>query len=158
MPNSVNDVLRSLLLERSTAALATLADGRPAASMIPFAVHIGPDGVRLVTHVSGLAGHTRGMLACPEVCLLVTAPESVDAIPQAIARVSLPALATFIPEDHPEWETLKSAYLAKFPQAADLFQLGDFSLVAFVPGRARLVAGFARAVSLDPDAVAAALA
>jgi len=98
------------------------------------------------------------MLACPEVCLLVTAPESVDAIPQAIARVSLPALATFIPQDHPEWETLKSAYLAKFPQAADLFQLGDFSLVAFVPGRARLVAGFARAVSLDPDAVAAALA
>jgi putative heme iron utilization protein len=158
MAEPLATVVRSLLLDRSTAALATLAEGRPAASMIPFAVHLGADGLRLVTHVSGLAAHTREMLACPDVCLLVTDREAADSMPQALARISLTARAEFIPQGHPDREPLERAYLAKFPQAADLFQLGDFVIVALVPERARLVAGFARAVTLAPEALAAALA
>jgi len=53
--------------------------------------------------------------------------------------------------------TRKAAYLVKFPDAAPLFQLGDFSIVAFVPATARLVAGFARAVTLPPEALATAV-
>ena len=157
MSDPLATVLRSLLLDRSTAALATLHDGRPAASMIPFAVHLGPEGLRLVTHVTGLAAHTREMRSCTDVCLLVVAAETGDSMPQALARVSIPARAEFIAADHPDHTELKTAYLDKFPDAAPLFQLGDFSIVAFVPATARLVAGFARAVTLPPEALATAV-
>ena len=150
-------VLRSLLLGRSTAALATLHDGRPAASMIPFATLVSGAGPLVVTHVSGLAAHTRDMRSSPEVSLLVTGPEAAESMPQSLPRVSLSARAEFIPLDHPDYPVLKAGYLAKFPQAADLFQLGDFSIVVFRPESSRLVAGFARAVTLVPEAIAAAL-
>jgi putative heme iron utilization protein len=150
------DVLRSLLVGRSTAALATLHDGRPFASMIPFATTMAGGRLRLITHVSGLSAHTRDMQAHPDVCLLLTAAESAGTMPQALPRVSISAVATFIPDDHPEHAAVKAAYLGKFPEATALFQLGDFSLVAFEPTSARLVAGFARAVTLSPDTLAAA--
>lgn len=157
MHDSTTDVLRALLVERSVATLATLHEGRPAASMIPFAVHVAGGMPVLVTHVSSLAAHTRDMLASPEVCLLVTAPESPGAMPQSLARVSLPGVATFVAPDHPDHAPLKATYLAKFPDAADLFTLGDFSIVAITPTSARLVAGFARAHTLEPAALAAAI-
>lgn len=150
-------VLRSLLIGRSVATLATLHAGRPAASMIPFALARRESGIRLVAHVSRLAAHTREMLECPEVCLLITAPETA-AMPQALPRVSIPAVAEFILAEHPDHAHLKAAYLAKHPQASDLFQLGDFSIVAFTPLSARLVGGFARAHSLRPETLAEALA
>jgi putative heme iron utilization protein len=161
--SSLADILWSLLVGRSVGALATLHDGRPCASMIPFAVISSAEPaadarLRLVTHVSGLAAHTRDMQAHPEVCLLVTAPESPGVMPQALPRVSLSAVAEFIPVDHPEHAALKAAYVAKFPEAADLFLLGDFSLVVLEPVSARLVAGFARAITLGPTALAAAVA
>ncbi|MFM7137867.1 MAG: pyridoxamine 5'-phosphate oxidase family protein [Planctomycetota bacterium] len=158
MPDPLAIVLRSLLVDRSTAALATLHDGRLAASMIPFAVHTGPAGLRLVTHVSGLAAHTREMRSCPDVCLLIMAADAPGTMPQALARVSIPARAEFIPADHPDHTALTAAYLQKFPEAASFFSLGDFSIVAFRPEVARLVAGFARAVTLPPDALAEAVA
>lgn len=158
MPDPLATVLRSLLLDRPTAALATLKEGRPAASMIPFAVHLGPAGLRLITHVSGLAAHTREMLAEPAVCLLVTAADGEGVMPQALPRVSIAATATFVPVGHPDREPLEAAYLAKFPEASGLFELPDFTIVAFEPENARLVAGFARAVTLDPAALAAAVA
>jgi putative heme iron utilization protein len=147
-------ILRSLLASSRTAALATLHDGLPFASMVPIAVASTASGLRLVTHVSRLAAHTRDMLAAPEVCLLLTAPESA-AMPQALPRVSIPAVAEFIPPEHADYTALRAAYLARHPQAADLFQLGDFSIVAFTPLSARLVAGFGRAHTLKPEALAA---
>lgn len=149
-------LLRSLLLGRSTAALATLHDGRPFASMIPFAVELAAGSLRLVTHVSGLSAHTRDMRSNPDVCLLLTAAESPGIPPQALPRVSIPAVAEFIPAEHPDHAGVKAAYLGKFPDAADLFMLGDFSLVVFEPLSARLIAGFGRALTLSPDALAAA--
>lgn len=151
------DILRSLLVSRSTAALATLHDGLPFASMVPIAVASTPAGLRLVTHVSRLAAHTRDMLAAQEVCLLITAPESA-ALLQALPRVSIPAVAEFIPRDHADYAMLEAAYLAKHPRAADLFQLGDFSIVAFAPLSARFVAGFGSAHTLTPEALAAVAA
>jgi putative heme iron utilization protein len=153
---TTSGVLRTLLLGRGVAALATLHEGRPFASMIPFAADVAAGRLRLVTHVSGLSAHTRDMLAAPEVCLLITAADSPEVMPQALPRVSLPAVAEFIPPAHPDHAVLRAAYLAKFPHAADFFMLGDFSLVALEPTSARLIAGFGRAVTLSPDALAAA--
>ena len=125
--------------------------------MIPFATLVSAEGLLLVTHVSGLATHTREMRSSPEVSLLVTGPETSDSTPQSLPRVSLAARAEFIPLDHHDYSLLKAGYLEKFPQATNLFQLGDFSIVVFRPESARLVAGFARAVTLPADVLAAVL-
>jgi putative heme iron utilization protein len=158
MDTAFTSVVQLLLLGRSVAALATLRDGAPSASMVPFAAALHGGRLRLVAHVSGLASHTRDMRADPAVCLLVTAAESAQVPPQGLARVSLPGRAEFIPADHPEHGVLKAAYLAKFPEAADLFAFADFSLVAIEPTSARLVAGFARAMTLSAESLAAAVA
>lgn len=154
MDRTLTKLLRSLMLDRSTVALATLHDGLPFASMVPIALAKTSASLRFVTHVSRLAAHTRDMLAAPEVCLLLTAPESA-AMPQALPRVSMPAIAEFIPRDHADYAAFEAAYLEKHPQAADLFQLGDFSIVAFEPLSARFVAGFGSAHTLKPEALAA---
>ena len=150
-------LLRSLLVERSTAALATLHDGRPCASMIPFTTTTALGSLRVVTHVSGLSAHTRDMRSNPDVCLLVTAPEAQGVPPQALPRVSINAVATFVSPDHSAHARVKAAYLDTFPHAADLFLLGDFSLVVFEPTSARLITGFGRAFTLSPDILMAAL-
>lgn len=159
MDADVEAVLVTLIRGRSVAALATLHDGGPFASMIPYATVVtgAPPRLRFVTHVSGLSAHTRDMQADPRVCLLVMAAESDGVPPQALPRISLPCTAEFVPPGHADHDLLRAAYLARFPQAADYFALGDFSLVALVPQSARLIAGFARALTVSAADLAAAL-
>ena len=154
---SLATLLRALLLGRGVAALATLHDGRPFASMVPFAATTVSGRLQLIVHVSGLAAHTRDMRSSPDVCLMMMAPETDEVPPQALPRVSIAGRAVFIPGDHPEYAVLKVAYLGKFPEAADLFQLGDFSIVAIEPASARFVAGFARAMTLSAETLTAAM-
>ena len=153
---SLTVLLRALLLGRGVAALATLHDGRPFASMVPFAATTAGGRLQLIVHVSGLAAHTRDMRSTPDVCLLITASESEAVLPQALPRVSISGRAGFIAKEHPEHAMLKAAYLGKFPEAADLFHLGDFSIVAIEPASARFVAGFARAMTLSAESLTAA--
>lgn len=150
-------LLRSLIVGRSVGSLATLHDGRPFASMVPFAATMSGGRPRLVIHVSGLAAHTRDMRSCPDVCLMIMAPESAAVPPQALPRVSVAGRAEFITTDDADYAPLRAAYLDKFPDAADLFLLGDFSIVTIEPTSARFVAGFARALTLSPDTLAAAI-
>lgn len=156
MDAAASHLLGELIRGRAVASLATLHDGLPFASMVPYAVwHGAADGRLLfVTHVSRLSAHTRDMLESPQVCLMITAPEegvdSESVPPQALPRVSIPAVASFIDREHPDHRPLARAYLEKFPFAADWFQLGDFSIVSFTPsGSARFIAGFARAMTVS---------
>jgi heme iron utilization protein len=73
--------------------------------------------------------------------------------PQALPRVALQADAVFLPRDGADHAAARTAYLARFPDAATTFELGDFSLVALQPVSARLVAGFGRAHALVGDAL-----
>jgi len=163
MDPAASHLLGELIRGRSVASLATLHDGLPFASMVPYAVWHDADGHLLfVTHVSRLSAHTRDMLESPQVCLLITAPEGGGdreaSPPQALPRVSIPAVASFIDREHPDHEPLARAYLEKFPHAADWFQLGDFSIVALAPsGSARFIAGFARALTVSVSQLQAAI-
>lgn len=161
MDVELSRLLGGIVLGQTVAALATLHDGAPFASMIPFATWLDAGGqLRFVTHVSRLSAHTRDMLESPRVCLLITAPQdeaSAEIVPQALPRVSIPAVATFIDPRHPDHDPLARAYLAKFPHAADWFQLGDFSIVAFEPQSARFIAGFARALNVSVAQLSAAV-
>jgi len=159
MDPELSRLLGDVIRRQTIAALATLHEAAPFASLIPYAAWSDARGDRLrfVTHVSRLSAHTRDMLESPKVCLLITAQPQADILPQALPRVSIPALATFVDPRHPDHDPLARAYLAKFPQAAGWFQLGDFSIVAFEPESARFIAGFARALNVSLAQLAAAV-
>lgn len=144
--------LRELLRTQQVAALGTLHESRPYVSMVPFAML--PRGSGFVIHVSRLAAHTKDMLRSPPVSLLVVAPPAPDVLAQALARVTIQGRAmqyANATENHAE---AKAAYLARFPQSADLFGFADFSLFAIVPESVRFVGGFAQATTISPQTLA----
>lgn len=144
--------LRELLASRATAALGTLHGGAPYVSMVPFVMLA--DGGGFVIHVSRLAAHTGDMLADPRVSLLIAGAENAVTPPQAIPRVTILGTARQLAGDSPEGLAARERYLARFPDAAPLFGLGDFSLFVIVPGEVRWVAGFAQARTLSAAAFA----
>jgi putative heme iron utilization protein len=142
--------LRELLRAQRVAALGTLGpDGAPQVSMVPFA--IAPEPACLVLHVSGLAAHTRNLELAPRVSVLVMQAEVSGAPVHALARVSLEARAEVLQPETPAWTLCRAAYLARFPEAEPMTQLGDFRFVALHPSGARHVAGFGAARSVDTD-------
>jgi putative heme iron utilization protein len=63
----------------------------------------------------------------------------------------LQADALTLSRDGADYAAARAAYLRRFPDGAETFELGDFSIVALQPVSARLVAGFGRAYSLVGD-------
>ncbi len=147
--------LKSLLEQRPVAALATLHQGAPAISMVPFALM--PEGARFIIHVSGLATHTGDLLANPAVALLVTASGEEGESPLALPRVSIQGRASACAPDSPAYRQARAAYLAKLPDAEELFSFADFSLFLIETLAVRYVAGFGKALSLTAEQLAAVL-
>jgi putative heme iron utilization protein len=145
----------ALIRRCRVAALATLRDGAPSASMVPYALTLDPFAV--IVLVSELAAHTGEMRADPRVALLISEPES-DARPHELARVSIQGTAAPLPPDDAHSAAARAAYLARFPDVSGLFDLGDFRLFSIVPATVRVVAGFARAASIAPALLAQSLA
>ena len=146
--------LRALLQKQTLAALGTLHRGEPYVSMVPFALDEGvPD---FLIHVSGLAPHTRDMLEHGRVSLLVVAPDD-GRLPQSRARATIQGDAALLEASTPRHAEARALYLQRFPQAAEIFALPDFSLFAIRPASVRFIGGFAQAVSLPPDLFARAL-
>jgi len=123
--------------------------------MVPYALTLDPFAV--IVFVSELAAHTGEMRADPRVALLITEPESV-ARPHELARVSIEGTAAALRPDDARSAPAQTAYLARFPEANRLFDLGDFQLFAIAPAAVRVVAGFARAASIAPALLAQCLA
>lgn len=145
--------LRALLASQRVAALGTLdEDGAPFVSMVPFA--LAPESACVVIHVSGLAAHTRNLQAAPQVSLLVMQAEVTGEPVHALPRVTLLGQAAVLAPDSAAWLEARSAYLARFPEAEPMTQLGDFRFIAITLQGARQIAGFGAARSLDADALA----
>lgn len=148
--------LRTLLASRRVAALGTLGDdGLPFVSMVPFALE--PRSPCLVIHVSAMAAHTRNLQAAPRVSLLVMQAEVAGEPVHALPRVTLQGQATVLQAGSAAWIDGRTAYLARFPEAAPMTQLDDFMFVAIHLLGARQIAGFGAARSLDADEAAAVL-
>jgi len=147
--------IRSLLTGPETAALATLHQGDPAVSMVPFALL--PQGRGVVIHVSSLSTHTADMLAHPVVSLLVTAPPGSSDMPQALPRITVQGEARQCPAGSPEQAGARAAYLARFPQTEDMFAFTDFSLFVIAVRSLRYVGGFGNTASLNPEQFATAV-
>ena len=140
--------LRALLQRCRVAALGTLgADGAPFVSMVPYALE--PADRLVVLHVSGLAAHTRNLQQSPAVSLLVMQPEVAGEPVHALPRVTLEGKVLFPERGSPVWNACRAAYLARFPEAEPMTQLGDFMFAAVECTGARQVAGFGAARSVD---------
>lgn len=140
------ELVRSLFQTQTVGALATLHKGRPAVSMVPFAVM--PASHSLVIHVSRLATHTQDMERTPEVGMLIMAPNSSEIVPQALPRVSITATAKRCPPEEAGYAVARGVYLARFPESEPMFGFGDFSLFLIEPESLRGVAGFGQAWSI----------
>jgi len=135
--------LRSLLESQQVAALATLHEGEPAVSMVPYALL--PQGQGFIIHVSRLAAHTADMLTNPAVGLLVTAPLVASTSPQAIPRASIRGKAHHWANDSSAYSQARALYLSRFPQSEEMFAFSDFSLFVIAVRSVRYVGGFAQA-------------
>lgn len=148
--------LRAMLTTQRVAALGTLnASGGPFVSLVPFAIDA--PAAQLVIHVSLLAPHTRNLLANPAVSVMVMQPEVAGEPVHALPRVSFDGTAARLQPDSPAWLSARAAYLARFPEALPMTELGDFSFVAITVTSARQVAGFGAARPLDGDDIASLL-
>ncbi|MEQ1571208.1 MAG: hypothetical protein ABMA64_36605 [Myxococcota bacterium] len=137
MDEADRELLRSLL-RRPLLSLAVTVDGAPCAGLAPFLHH----GDGLLVHVSGLARHTAGLGDGAPFSAVIHLPDAPD--PLAVPRVMLEGHASAAPG---EWA---SRWVAAFPSAAQTVGLADFRFVRLNVERARLVAGFGRAMGLAP--------
>ena len=145
--------LRDLVRGQTIAALGTLHEGEPYVSMVPYALPA--DGAGFFIHVSRLAAHTRDMLASPRVSLLIIACSGDS--PQSRARITVQGDAHPLPAESAEYPAAKACYIARFPHAAHIFELADFSIFTIKPVSVRVIGGFAQAYSLGAESFARAL-
>lgn len=149
MQAELAQVLASLLQGPPVAALATLHMGEPATSMVPYALMPGTGDI--IIHISRLAAHTQDLQAHASASLLVMAPPGASDTPLALPRVSLQGDAHACVAADAEHASARAAYLARLPEAEELFSFGDFSLWLLRPRYLRLVAGFGRAHTIMGD-------
>jgi putative heme iron utilization protein len=144
--------LRTLLATHRVAALGILDEqGLPGVSMVPFALE--PTSGAIVLHVSGLAPHTRYLQTGGPVSLMVMHAEAVHEPVHALARVTLAGAATILEANSSAWQAARQAYLARFPEAEPMTQLGDFVFVSVAVTSARHVAGFGAARALTAEEI-----
>lgn len=148
--------LRDMLEHQRVASLGTLnAEGGPFVSMVPFAIE--PEAACLVIHVSLLAPHTRNLLSNPAVSVMVMQSEVTGEPVHALPRVSMDGTAARLKPQSPAWQAARKVYLARFPEAEPMTQMGDFHFVAIHLTAARQVAGFGTARPLEAEDLASVL-
>ena len=147
------DSLAALIRRERIAHLATLRQGAPMASMTLYLPDVGFTAFHV--HVSRLAWHTQDMAQDPSVALSIAETDDGRSDPFTLKRISIRGEAVQIQNKHSEFENLKSAWLARFPEQAINFELADFSFWRILPRDARFVAGFGRIQNLSAAQLAA---
>jgi putative heme iron utilization protein len=137
---------KRLLRQARSAALGTLdaAGGAPYCSLVNVAT--AADGAPLLL-LSGLALHTRNIVADPRVSLLLS-DGATDRDPLQGARVSL-AGGLAVTQDSAD----RRRYLARHPEAESFAGFPDFAFYRMAVEGGHLVAGFGRIVDLTAEAL-----
>ena len=151
-PDALTTLARLIRTER-IAHLATLRQGAPMASMTLYLPDSGFTAFHV--HVSRLAWHTQDMAQDPGVALSIAETDDGRSDPFTLKRISIRGEAVQIQDKNSEFENLKSAWLARFPEQAINFELADFSFWRILPRDARFVAGFGRIRNLSAAELAA---
>ena len=152
-----HDLLKQLIIEQRVGSLAVLVEGKPYASMVPFALT--EDGSAALIHASSMARHSAGLQAdAPYALLIHELDSSPDKNPAQLGRITLEGAVRPLSREEPAYAAGQHAYLEKFPKSQITFQLGDFTLYELRIDLARLVAGFAKTFDLTPRDIAAVAA
>ncbi len=132
----------ALVAAGATAILGTLdrQSGIPYASLVTVAA--GPDHAPVML-LSGLAMHTRNLIADPRASLLFSADFGA-ADPLTLARVTL--LGSVAPTAD---AAARSNFLTRHPAAAAYADFGDFGFYRLKVERAHFIGGFGRIVELS---------
>ena len=152
MDEQAKELLRQLIRGQRVAALGTLRRGAPYVSLVPYVP--APDFSAFFIHISFLAHHTRNIEADARVSFMIAATDDGSGSPLALPRISIQGKASVL-GDEQRSEAARAIYLARFPEAARTFMLGDFALFAIFPGSARFVAGFGRTFNVKPETLVA---
>ena len=142
-------MLARILRETRVAALGTLHEGEPNLAMVAYS--FAEDFSAFYIYVSRLGKHTTDIENDPRVSLLITETDDRRADPQTLARVSIRGTAEILPRTYSGYAQVKNNYLERFPEAEQLFSLGNFNLWKITPKGGRYVAGFGRAFNLVPE-------
>ncbi|OGA11098.1 MAG: hypothetical protein A3D95_13590 [Betaproteobacteria bacterium RIFCSPHIGHO2_12_FULL_69_13] len=142
-------MLARLIRKERIAHLGTLRGGSPLVSMTLYLPEA--DFSAFHVHVSRLAWHTQDMIARAQVALSIAGSDDGRADPFTLARVTIRGEAAQLPGQGAEFDRLKRAWLARFPEQAINFELADFSFWRIAPRDARFVAGFGRIHNLSAD-------
>jgi putative heme iron utilization protein len=134
--------LAQLVRAERIAHLATLRSGAPLVSMTLYMASA--DFSAFYVHVSRLAWHTQDMQHDARVALSIAETDDRRADPFTLMRLTIRGEALNIANDAADFQPLKTAWLARFPEQAINFQLADFSFWKIAPRDARFVAGFGR--------------
>lgn len=149
MDQDDRNLLNHLLNDQRVGSLAVLVEGRPFASMIPFALT--EDGSAALIHASAMARHSAGLEAEAPFALLIHEHDSApDKNPAQLGRITLEGTVRPLDREEPAYAAGQHAYLEKFPKSQITFQLEDFTLYELRIESGRLVAGFARTLDLAP--------
>lgn len=145
-PTTQARLARSLLRSSEYGVLATMSTelpGYPFGSVTPF---VTMHGGQVAIQVSGIAQHTRNMLADRKVCLTVA--EHGDGEQQALGRVSVVGDAEAVPQPH--LDDVQRRYFRLFPAAQGYASAHDFSFFWITPKRVRFIGGFGRIFWVEP--------
>ena len=130
------DTVIPLLHKTNYGVLATQSTqlpGYPFVSILPFILD---ERHRPVFHISGLAEHTKNLMADRRASFLVASPDGHNVLTGA--RLTLVGdVQRFVAS-----QELVARYLRYQPDAKQYLDLGDFAFFRLMPKRARYVAGF----------------
>lgn len=136
---SRSEVVLQLLRKERHGVLCTLSrkeDGWPFGSVVPYALSEANDPILLM---SGLAEHTQNVLADDRVSLFLQ-DSAYAADPQTGPRATL--LGRLERVSDAQTASVRERYLQRIPEAASLFELGDFHLFILRVTRIRYIGGF----------------
>ncbi len=144
------ELVRTIIQTATTASLGTLdASGHPFVSLVTVTA-TGPR--RVVMLLSGLARHTKNLLAQPAASLLLCQRPAADDAghdPLAAARVTLVGMVRQL--SRREDGESRTAFLTAHPQTAMYADFGDFAFYELTIDEAHLVAGFGRIETISGD-------
>ncbi len=143
-PTHLTQEAREFVGRFRTLLMATVSeDATPEASYAPF---IRGEGEDFYVYVSGLARHTRNLLAKPVVSVLFIEDERDASQPFARKRLTFDCRAEVIARESAQWSEIMERFGREFGEVMELIRpLPDFQLFRLVPQSAIYVRGFAQA-------------
>lgn len=121
--------------------LATVSsDGVPNASYAPF---VRDEAQNFYLYVSGLALHTRNLLAVPRASILLIEDEQNCQQIFARTRLSFECRVTPIERETPLWNAIVDGFATRFGDTIEQMRaLADFQVFQLTPEQGRFVQGF----------------